>query len=546
MIIGVLRQLSKTEVVETGKPGVSRGLFLLIALLLLTGFPIFMSITGISGHEEATFSIYNDDWDGCSEFGNYVKEQYGGEDGENIQIITSSLTMLNRVNRTGILIMMGPTIGYGFTETIAIVDWIIGGGSILLVNDFGSANDILDLFTSLMKLAALQFSGQEDIPVLGLKFNTSGVLLDVGSYDTNPAMPVITEFSDEFGDITSGVDKIICNYPSIISMYYKSGEDEDGDPIYKWYPVPYGAASSTTTAWIETDVDAVKRGDWDNIKPDGGEWGPPYFSYNYSGISVSGYLGFSIALPLPLGDEGKFMLVSDPDIFANAAWENAEYDNQRFAKNIIDWMMSGYSSDDNPVIIFDEGHITQKPYSSMLYFGAYLRTITQYTAFSLSPALFGVDYRNPSEGNLSAYLWVNVFLALFFPLIVMMVGSRWIPKKRAPRPLLMTRLKRYYARSYFAVKMRYFLQFKQYERATALIYRRLKRTLIKKLHYRGPLDPKTLTDLISKEVTKFSKEQIMQRLVLAENVSKGAVTLDEEKFLKLFLALKELIGELGG
>lgn len=110
----------------------------------------------------------------------------------------------------------------------------------------------------------------------------------------------------------------------------------------------------------------------------------------------------------------------------------------------------------------------------------------------------------------------------------------------------MTRLKRYYARSYFAVKMRYFLQFKQYERATALIYRRLKRTLIKKLHYRGPLDPKTLTDLISKEVTKFSKEQIMQRLVLAENVSKGAVTLDEEKFLKLFLALKELIGELGG
>ena len=29
-------------------------------------------------------------------------------------------------------------------------------------------------------------------------------------------------------------------------------------------------------------------------------------------------------------------------------------------------------------------------------------------------------------------------------------------------------------------------------------------------------------------------------------VSKGEVTLDEEKFLKLFLALKELISELGG
>jgi len=80
--------LSKTEVVEAGKPGVSRGQILLIALLLLTGFPIFMSMTGISGHEETTFSIYNDDWDGCSEFGDYVKEQYGGENEENIQIIT--------------------------------------------------------------------------------------------------------------------------------------------------------------------------------------------------------------------------------------------------------------------------------------------------------------------------------------------------------------------------------------------------------------------------------------------------------------------------
>jgi len=537
--------LSKTEVVEAGKPGVSRGQILLIALLLLTGFPIFMSMTGISGHEETTFSIYNDDWDGCSEFGDYVKEQYGGENEENIQIITSSLTMLNRVNRTGVLVMMGPTIGYGFTETIAIVDWIISGGSILLVNDFGSANDILDLFTSLMKLAVLQFSGQEDIPILGLKFNTSGVLLDVGSYDTNPAMPVITEFSDEFGDISNGVDKVVCNYASIISMYYLSGHDEDGDPIYKWYPVPFGAMSSTTTAWIETDVDAVKRGDWDSLDQKG-EWGPPYFSYNYSGISVSGYLGFSLCLPFPLGEEGKFMLVSDPDIFANAAWNNANYDNQQFAKNIIDWMMSGYSSDDDPVVIFDEGHLTQKPYSSMLFFGAYLRTLTQYTAFSLSPALFGVDYRNPGEGSLTAYLTVNIFLALFFPLIVIMVGSRWIPKKRAPRPLLMTRIKRYYARSYFAVKMRYFLQFKQYERATALIYRRLKRTLIKKLHYRGSLDPKTLTDLISKEITKLSREQIMQRIVLAEKVSKGEVTLDEETFLKLFLALKELITELHG
>ncbi|MCH8907325.1 MAG: hypothetical protein IH840_09570, partial [Candidatus Heimdallarchaeota archaeon] len=135
---------------ESGKPSLFSRLrklirnLLIFLLILFTIAPIILAAIPNTENNQ-TYSIFNESFDGYSfirsdleafTFGNGPKY-------EAINII-SNLNVLNRFNGSGALIIAGPAADFDLTETISAMLYMLRGGSLIIIDDFGSANDILD------------------------------------------------------------------------------------------------------------------------------------------------------------------------------------------------------------------------------------------------------------------------------------------------------------------------------------------------------------------------------------------------------------------
>ena len=549
---------------------------ILIAIFITYPF-ISASLLGFFFARNSTnFSIYNTGWNGASEFKDrFVNHQNQGQ----ISTIIGSSNVLNRLNSTemndtrGSLIILGPSIHYDFSESLAILMYAINGGRVLIADDFGTANDILSVlsiflgFMSEIDIGSMGFgdSGGSNplgmdssntslpFPIAGIAFNGS-LLADQGSNDETPLTPIFSfpstsiqegtsylmpaPWVTEFTEGLSG-NGVIGNFASIISMKVRfpnttvSTDPNATEYITRWVPMgefPASASAayenlelppgmelpdysfslqiavlySSTQAWLESDLTAAKR-DVNSIEPNLDEWGNPSI-----GFPVFVYF------PFPLG--GQIILCSDPSIFINQYLDSTNYpkasfyDNSDFADNVVDIIMKDRVGQ---TIIFDEGHLANNPLSPIFPLSLYLKFLDMITMFPL--------------------------FAIFLVPIAIIISRKFIPKRTQAKPLLLTRVERYYGRSFFAVKMRWFLEYKQYSRGLELIYRRLKRNLMRRYNPEEDLTPEVMAAyLVNEFPDSFSVANLVTNLNLIEGIIDSRAFLTEEEFLDHYFFLKNI------
>ncbi|NHJ00693.1 MAG: DUF4350 domain-containing protein [Candidatus Heimdallarchaeota archaeon] len=556
----------------------------MIALALFVSYP-FVAATFFGflfTRNSTNFSIYNTGWNGTSTF----KEKFQNHPNEGqISTIIGSSNVLNRLNSSemndsqGTLIILGPAVHYDFSESLAILMYAINGGRVLIADDFGTANDILSVFSiflgfmSQINIGELGFgdtggelnmfglnttsnentsSSPSNFPIAGIAINGS-VLADQGSYNNTPLTPVFQSPSTStqtetsylmpapwVTDFTNGLSGrgVIGNFASIITMKVRypnttaPGYPETVEWITKWVPMgefPASASSafadlgqydieipdvtfslqiavlySSSEAWLESDIAAAKR-DVNDISPNTNEWGNPNI-----GFPVFVYF------PFPLG--GQIILCSDPSIFINQYLDTttypaaSQYDNEAFADNVIALMMEDRTGQ---TIIFDEGHLANHPLSPVLPLSLYLKFLDMVTMFPL--------------------------FAAGLPIIALILSRRFMPKRTQAKPLLLTRVERYYGRSFFAVKMRWFLEYKQYSRGLELIYRRLRRNIHRRYSHEAELTPEITADYLTKEFPdRFNYKNIADGLRMIENIIVNRTLITEEEFLHHYLFLKTI------
>ena len=97
---------------------IGKGTALLLVLFLATIVPFALFSTPLGSIENTSFSIYNEGWNGLSEFKDIIEEKFpedNDEDGypDSIKTIVSSINAVNRLeNETGILVITGPAVHF--------------------------------------------------------------------------------------------------------------------------------------------------------------------------------------------------------------------------------------------------------------------------------------------------------------------------------------------------------------------------------------------------------------------------------------------------
>ncbi|MHA2253071.1 MAG: hypothetical protein ACXAD7_22095 [Candidatus Kariarchaeaceae archaeon] len=265
----------------------------LILLILFAIAPILFAAIPNSESNQ-TFSIYSESYDGLSVVRTQLENTpgTGGVSKYGVTNIISNLNVLNRFNGSGVLLIVGPASNFDLTETISVILFLLKGGSVIIVDDFGTGNDILDpifsAFENIDKFAEqstdlgfevpsftdiLEQEGEADgdsgdggdggtidpledpfssdlasdssssfTDLLGdlivrFGFNTSGILMDAGSNTLSPTRPLITDIDDTNMagvTFTEGVNKVQLEFASIISIKLKISTteiDEFGEEV---------------------------------------------------------------------------------------------------------------------------------------------------------------------------------------------------------------------------------------------------------------------------------------------------------------------------
>jgi len=422
--------------------GYGSGYTLKIILYFALIFSIYPLIAGglniTTG--SAPYSVYNKGPTGLSTLRSELIES-----GYSLKVIVSSLKALEKINSSGVLVIIGPTRDYDFQEIANLVKFLMNGGSILIADDFGKANSLLKIIWTTINLG-LELIGQES-QIRGVYFNTSAVLMDTGSFEKNPAVPIITNFFDAYGILPPTVDRILTNFPATISMEVYDTESK------KTYDVPLPAAVSlmysTPYSWLETNLTSVIKG---QAKPDPWEWG---------GIP------FSVGAVLPLMGSSKIALISDPDIFANQQINNPEFDNLDFALSLLGWLASGERT-----IIFDESHLAHLPTDPLFGIGLWYAVLVE-----------------------ASSSWV---MAPLLPLLLFMILTGYLPRGETFKPVLFSHVKRVKPSSWFESKLRWYSRTRNYRNALASLVNHLLSEISKKYGVSGENWNEILNNLLAR------------------------------------------------
>ncbi len=560
----------------------------LIIVFILLSLPFLLALVLPNEVASTPFSIYNEDWNGLSEL-KKMFEDYGAQ----IKTIIGSTNALNRLNETlyntdpngSTLIIIGPTLHYDPSESIAILLFIMRGGRVLIADDFGTGNDILSFFSMIlgaMSQIPMEGFGSVDMfgfqssqllgestngsqqttpsnttfinPIVGIAFNGS-LLMDTTQNVGSPAYPVfkpiasqatgtnITVVAPWVQDYVKGINNgIVGNFATALTMKVKYPENTcwtnpqppceliyhtiwvpmGGFPAYleNLYLPPtgqtldisvnvrleIGVLYSSRESWLEANITQAKR-DLNSVGPNTGEWAYPQ-------------TGFPVFVSLPLGDAGALMLAADPSIFINlylnpsqydAANAFGNYDNRQFAQNVIEQLMKGRP---NQLVIFDESHLAHSPLSPILPISIYLRFLDLMTMFPL--------------------------FAPILPLAAFGLARKYVPKKTTSKPLLVKKVQQYYGKSFFATKMAWFLQYQHYKRGLELLYRRLRRSLIRRYDPNAEWDFEIFAEYLTKEFPNLDYKMLIEGFNEIETVLLSNNELTEEEFLKHYLFIKTI------
>jgi len=226
-----------------------------LALALLT-----VSMTAPVLSTSADFSIFNSGWNGTSHLavsvyqaGKLAPSFRVTSTGTDLTIEQVALDRLDLKPTTDALIIVGPTKDFTSTEGAIVGDFVRAGGMLLLADDFGSANTLLEGMN-----ATSRFSGD--------------LVMDL-AFEKQPEFSVCFDLVAD--PLTNNVSTILLNYPSSLMLA----------------PTSEVLARSSIASWLDTNGDRLR------------EWGEPKGPFP---LLAREHLG-----------SGNIVLLSDPSVLIN-------------------------------------------------------------------------------------------------------------------------------------------------------------------------------------------------------------------------------------
>ena len=463
-----------------------KALFLII--FFFSFVPLFSPIID-QGKNDHNFSVYNEDWNGASDFKALVEDE--GYETFNVQ---SSLSATQRLNKSILLVLLGPNQYYNpIYEVPYFINFFDQRNALLLCHDFGSTSTLLwEIFAA--NLADPNVRNKIPVTIFPdgvLRDNKSCLVNEEGKKD--PEFPVIETFKSH--PTTEGVNKVLLSRASAAL----------GGPFleyFGWNTIAYTSLYS----FIDKNEDGVYRLEDDNID----------LGFLNNTIGENFHLDVS---KFPLGgypqkpfmrkqaDKVRVFVSGDASLFNNDLLNQEGYDNQRFARNIINWLTYGEKED--WIVVFDEAHIRPE----------YTRDLT-------SAGIFGfiIQY--------VVHLSTNPITAWIYPLLAIYTLRKYIPKESEKEQKEKQReeekkeeKRRFRTSSFFARKIQWYRSKQKFDKALMLLYRRLERKLHAQLGNRE-ITPGNVVDMVvAKEpnITKYKLKRIKKFMarILAIKSGKG-------------------------
>ncbi|TXT56484.1 MAG: hypothetical protein BAJATHORv1_20073 [Candidatus Thorarchaeota archaeon] len=386
-----------------------------IIIFALAWFPVGILVsTSFSGGSEIyehDFSIYNDEYDGLSQYRLAIEEA-----NYDVVAIQSTMSVISRYNGSAILVIMGPVQDFTIDAVLTIFQHLDAGGSILIADDFGTANRSFQILNNILRE---NLAGSLPVDIDGFLSFTGGVLLDLDSYDRSPKLPVIRDLRVglDGGAITAGVSELNLNWATCLSPRSLIGAA--------------GIAYTTIRAWCENDIEDT------NPAPDEDEWA--------GALPVAGALDLALA-----GMQGRIVAVSDPSMFNNDMWSRSP-GNRRFGLNIINWLSQ---NDPSIPVVFCENLLAIPVNSPEWFFGNYLGRILWMTS--------------------------NPILAPIYPLMTAIGIRKYLPDMKKIEVTSVSEVFLRRGQTYFSERMAYYRTEGNYARVVKLLYRKLRRDMRRK------------------------------------------------------------------
>lgn len=500
------REIQSRKKVKTGS-FYKEALF--IVIFIFTLIPLFGPIFD-KGENDQNFSIYNYDWNGASDFKKTIED-----DGYDVMSIQSSLSATERLNKSLLLILLGPNLFYNpIFEIPYFMDFFRYDNvsktkhSLFICHDHGSTSTLLwEIFIASMLDPYLQGT----IPVT---IFANGILRDNASYDTQPDFPVIRSFSPH--PTTNGISQVILSEASSVV----------GGPFISYFGWDL-VGSSTDYGYVDKNGDHMYN-----------------FEHDYVDLSILGGAlpGFPSKWPLGGYSQGVFMakdagnsrvfVSADASLFNNELLAVSIYDNRQFGLNIINWLT--YDTETNKkdwVVIFDEAHI--RP---------------EYTRDMTSAGIFGFITQY------IIHLSTNPITAWIYPLLAIYSLKKYLPKKdekeekkKAQEQDRKEERERFRTSSFFAEKIEWYREKNRYGKALTLLYRRLERKLNALLRGQKITTQNVLDLIIAKEpkITKLKIRRITKFMntIIAIKEGKSKVK-NEQEFENLYFEMAWVVNNI--
>ncbi|MFX0074766.1 MAG: hypothetical protein ACFE96_04955 [Candidatus Hermodarchaeota archaeon] len=480
---------------------------LFIVIFVLCFVPLFGPLFD-QGVNDQNMSIYNDDWNGASDFKQTIEN-----DGYQVMSIQSSLSATDRLDKSLLLILLGPNQFYNpifeipyFIDFFRYDNVTNTKNSLLICHDHGSTSTLLwEIYIASLLDPYLRGT----IPVT---LFANGILRDNASFDTQPDFPVIRSFSPH--PTTNGINQVILSEASSVV----------GGPFISYFGWDL-VGSSTDYGYVDKNGDHMYS-----------------FDHDYVDLSlVTGALpGFPTKWPLGGYSQGVFMakdagtsrvfVSADASLFNNELISHPTYDNRQFGLNIIHWLTYGEPKQDW-IVIFDEAHIRPE-YSRDMSSAGIFGYITQYII----------------------HLSTNPITAWIYPLLAIYSLKKYLPKKdekeekkKAQEQDRKEERERFRTSSFFAEKIEWYREKSRYGKALTLLYRRLERKLNALLRGRKITTQNVLDLVIAKEphITKLKIKRISKFMdtILAIKEGKSKVK-SEQEFENLYFEMEWMVNNI--
>jgi hypothetical protein len=222
---------------------------------------LIISMTAPVASSSADFSIFNSGWNGTSDLavltyqtGKFAPAFQVHTTGTDVTVEQSDLATLDLDPVTDALVIIGPTKTFSSAEGEHIREFVRLGGKLLLADDFGTGNSLLEGMN-----ATSRFTGN--------------LVVDL-AYEKQPEFSVLFDFQP--GPLTKNVSTLLLNYPSCLAI------NASRAAVF---------ASSSIASWQDTNGNRLQ------------EWGEPRGPFP---IVASEPMGF-----------GSILLISDPSLLIN-------------------------------------------------------------------------------------------------------------------------------------------------------------------------------------------------------------------------------------